>query len=73
MKYFGAEAKKILSHGAALTAWDHKVYYPGTKELHLQLTGDQGTGRLIGVQVLGYKEFEVSSGSTSLALRFFRD
>lgn len=45
---------------AALTAWDHKAYYPGAKELHIHLTADRLTGRLLGAQMVGHKESEVS-------------
>ncbi|MFH1985968.1 MAG: FAD-dependent oxidoreductase [Pseudomonadota bacterium] len=44
----------------SLTSWDHKVYYPGAKELHIRLTGDQTTGRLLGAQMVGHRESEVS-------------
>lgn len=43
-----------------LTSWDHKVYYPGAKELHIRLTGDRSTGRLLGAQLVGHRESEVS-------------
>ena len=44
----------------SLTSWDHKVYYPGAKELHIRLTGDRSTGRLLGAQLVGHRESEVS-------------
>lgn len=44
----------------ALTSWDHKVYYPGANELHIRLTGDRSTGRLLGVQLVGHRASEVS-------------
>ena len=34
-------------------AYDHKQYYPGARKLRLRLTGDRGTGCLLGAQVLG--------------------
>lgn len=42
------------------TAWDHKAYYPGARELCLRVTGDRGTGRLLGAQLLGHSDSEVS-------------
>ncbi|RLC11139.1 MAG: CoA-disulfide reductase [Deltaproteobacteria bacterium] len=42
------------------TTWDHKVYYPGAKEMHIRLTGDRSTGRLLGAQLVGHRESEVS-------------
>jgi NADPH-dependent 2,4-dienoyl-CoA reductase/sulfur reductase-like enzyme len=44
----------------SLTSWDHKVYYPGAKELYIRLTGDRATGRLLGAQMIGHRESEVS-------------
>jgi len=44
----------------SLTSWDHKVYYPDAKELRIRLTGDRPTGRLLGVQLVGHRESEVS-------------
>ena len=44
----------------SLTSWDHKVYYPGAKELRIRLTGDRPTGRLLGAQLVGHRESEVS-------------
>jgi NADPH-dependent 2,4-dienoyl-CoA reductase/sulfur reductase-like enzyme len=41
-------------------AWDHKAYYPGAHELRLRITGDRETGRLLGAQLLGHKDSEVS-------------
>lgn len=42
------------------TVWDHKAYYPGAHELHLRITGDRGSGRLLGAQMIGHKAAEVS-------------
>jgi NADPH-dependent 2,4-dienoyl-CoA reductase/sulfur reductase-like enzyme len=44
----------------SLTTWDHKVYYPGAKEMHIRLTGDRSTGRLLGTQLVGHRESEIS-------------
>ncbi|MEE4608234.1 MAG: FAD-dependent oxidoreductase, partial [Desulfobacteraceae bacterium] len=44
----------------ALTVWDHKVYYPGANRIHLRLTGDRGSGRLLGVQVVGRRTAEIA-------------
>lgn len=42
------------------TLWDHKVYYPGAHRIHMRITGDRGTGRLLGAQMIGHKSAEVS-------------
>jgi NADPH-dependent 2,4-dienoyl-CoA reductase/sulfur reductase-like enzyme len=44
----------------SLTTWDHKAYYPGAKEFHIRLTGDRTNGRLLGAQVVGHRESEIS-------------
>jgi NADPH-dependent 2,4-dienoyl-CoA reductase/sulfur reductase-like enzyme/glycerol uptake facilitator-like aquaporin len=44
-------------------AWeadDHKAYYPGSHRIAMRFTGDQGTGRLLGVQLFGHKHAEVA-------------
>lgn len=45
---------------AEITVWDHKAYYPGAREMHLRVTGDRSTGRLLGAQMIGHKGSEVS-------------
>ncbi len=42
------------------TTWDHKRYYPGAHELHLRVTGDRATGRLLGAQIVGDWRGEVA-------------
>jgi NADPH-dependent 2,4-dienoyl-CoA reductase/sulfur reductase-like enzyme len=43
------------------TAWDHKVYYPGARELRLRVTADRQTGRLLGAQILGPWQADVAA------------
>jgi NADPH-dependent 2,4-dienoyl-CoA reductase/sulfur reductase-like enzyme len=40
--------------------YDHKAYYPGAHQLHLRITGDRPTGRLLGAQVVGHHDAEVA-------------
>jgi NADPH-dependent 2,4-dienoyl-CoA reductase/sulfur reductase-like enzyme len=42
------------------TVWDHKVYYPGAKEIVIRVTGDRASGRLLGAQMIGHYGAEVS-------------
>jgi NADPH-dependent 2,4-dienoyl-CoA reductase/sulfur reductase-like enzyme len=42
------------------TAWDHKAYYPGARELTIRITGDRASGRLLGVQMLGHYAGQVA-------------
>jgi NADPH-dependent 2,4-dienoyl-CoA reductase/sulfur reductase-like enzyme len=39
---------------------DHKAYYPGATKIHVRITGDRQTGRLLGAQLLGAYGAEVS-------------
>ena len=40
--------------------YDHKAYYPGAHRLHLRITGDRRTGRLLGAQLLGDQRAQVA-------------
>jgi len=40
--------------------WDHKVYYPGAREMTIRVTADRASGRLLGAQMIGYYRTEVS-------------
>jgi NADPH-dependent 2,4-dienoyl-CoA reductase/sulfur reductase-like enzyme len=39
---------------------DHKRYYPGATELRIRITGDAGTRRLLGAQIVGHWQAEVA-------------
>jgi NADPH-dependent 2,4-dienoyl-CoA reductase/sulfur reductase-like enzyme len=67
----GASEAGFDSLTAALTVWDHKVYYPGARELHLRITGDRPTGRLLGAQIVGPRETEVSKRIDIFAAALF--
>jgi NADPH-dependent 2,4-dienoyl-CoA reductase/sulfur reductase-like enzyme len=54
----GLLERKGLAAGYApltveITAWDHKVYYPGAQEMVIRLTADRETTRVLGAQMLG--------------------
>ncbi len=38
---------------------DHKAYYPGARPIHLRITGDADTGRLLGAQLVGHRDSAV--------------
>jgi NADPH-dependent 2,4-dienoyl-CoA reductase/sulfur reductase-like enzyme len=40
--------------------FDHKAYYPGAQTLRISVTGDRRSGRLLGAQMLGPWDAEVS-------------
>lgn len=46
---------------------DHKGYYPGATTLHVRLTGDAKSGRLLGGQILGRESAEVAKRVDVLA------
>jgi NADPH-dependent 2,4-dienoyl-CoA reductase/sulfur reductase-like enzyme len=54
-----------------LTGWDHKVYYPGAKQMYIRVTGDRGTGRLLGAQIVGPRDTEVSKRIDIFATALF--
>jgi NADPH-dependent 2,4-dienoyl-CoA reductase/sulfur reductase-like enzyme len=42
------------------TQFDHKAYYPGAHQLHIRITGDRTTRRLLGTQLVGHHDAEVA-------------
>ena len=40
--------------------WDHKVYYPNAKKMHIRMTGDRNSHLLLGAQIIGAYGTEVS-------------
>ncbi len=53
------------------TVWDHKAYYPGARELHVRITGDCRSWQLLGAQLLGHKDSEVSKRIDIFATSLF--
>ncbi|MET9240907.1 FAD-dependent oxidoreductase [Nonomuraea sp. NPDC003709] len=49
------------------TADDHKAYYPGATPIHVRLTGDRRTGRLLGGQLIGRRGAEIAKRVDILA------
>ncbi len=54
-------------------AWDHKAYYPGARKLWIRLTGERGSGRLLGAQMLGDRRSEVSKRIDVFAAAIYND
>jgi NADPH-dependent 2,4-dienoyl-CoA reductase/sulfur reductase-like enzyme len=52
-------------------AWDHKRYYPGAHTLHLRITGDRQSGRLLGAQIVGNWQAEVAKRIDIFATALF--
>ena len=56
-----------------LVTWDHKRYYPGAQELHVRLTGDRQSGRLLGAQIVGHWQAEVAKRIDIFATALFHE
>ncbi len=50
---------------------DHKAYYPGAEKIIIRITGDRGTRRLLGAQILGHCKSEVSKRIDIFAAALF--
>ncbi|MDZ7723392.1 MAG: FAD-dependent oxidoreductase [candidate division KSB1 bacterium] len=52
---------------------DHQVYYPGAKKLHVRMTGDRKTHRLLGAQLVGAYGTEVSKRIDIVAAALYQN
>jgi NADPH-dependent 2,4-dienoyl-CoA reductase/sulfur reductase-like enzyme len=52
---------------------DHKAYYPGSSPIHIRLTGDRDTGRLLGGQIMGRHGAEISKRIDIIATALFSE
>lgn len=66
-----AAAYGLNSYTSDSTFHDHKVYYPHAKDIRIRLTGEVGTGRLLGAQLLGAAGTEVSKRVDIIAAALF--
>jgi NADPH-dependent 2,4-dienoyl-CoA reductase/sulfur reductase-like enzyme len=57
----------------ASQADDHKAYYPGSHKIVMRYTGDQRTGRLLGVQLVGHLRSEIAKRIDIPATAIFND
>jgi NADPH-dependent 2,4-dienoyl-CoA reductase/sulfur reductase-like enzyme len=57
---------------AELTTWDHKVYYPGAKPIHLRLTADRRTRCVLGMQILGQWGSEIAKRIDVIATALYQ-
>jgi NADPH-dependent 2,4-dienoyl-CoA reductase/sulfur reductase-like enzyme len=56
-----------------LETWSHKAYYPGARELHIRITGDRQTHRLLGAQIVGHYHAEVAKRIDIFAAALFHN
>lgn len=66
-----AVAAGFTPHSVDTVAWDHKVYYPGAKEMTIRVTADRQTSRLLGAQIVGAYGTEVSKRIDIFATAIF--
>jgi len=52
---------------------DHKAYYPGSHRVRLRTTGDAGSGRLLGLQLVGHRDAEVAKRVDIAATAIFAE
>jgi NADPH-dependent 2,4-dienoyl-CoA reductase/sulfur reductase-like enzyme len=57
----------------ASSANDHKAYYPGATPLHMRMTGDRSSGRLLGGQIVGDRKAEISKRIDIVAGALFQE
>ena len=50
---------------------DHKAYYPGSHRIHLRVTGDRTSGRLLGLQLFGHRNAEIAKRIDTAATAIF--
>ena len=55
-----AKAAGLRPLTVELEADDHKAYYPGSEKLTIRLTGDLESQRLLGLQIVGSADSEIS-------------
>ena len=66
-----AAKNHISSFTTDCTFHDHKVYYPGARDLRIRLTGDLRSHKLLGIQLLGSVGAEVSKRADIVATAIF--
>ena len=64
----GFDPVTVASH-----ADDHKAYYPGSHRITMRVTGDRGTGRLLGLQLFGHKDAEIAKRIDIAAAAIFNN
>ena len=66
-----AEAAGFSPMTAHAEPYDHKPYSPGAEKLHIRITGDTLTGRLLGAQIAGDWKAEVAKRIDVFATALF--
>ena len=58
---------------ATITTPDHNPYYQGAQEMHISITGDRRSGRLLGAQIIGHYKSEIAKRIDIVAGAIFND
>ncbi|HEX2966251.1 MAG TPA: FAD-dependent oxidoreductase [Syntrophorhabdaceae bacterium] len=58
---------------ADIETWDHKVYYPAAQKLHIRVTADRQTRRILGAQIIGAHGTEVSKRIDTFAAAIYHE
>lgn len=66
-----ARAAGFEAAAVSLETWDHKVYYPNARTLTIRITGDLKSRKLLGAQILGSIQSEVSKRIDILATALY--
>jgi NADPH-dependent 2,4-dienoyl-CoA reductase/sulfur reductase-like enzyme len=63
----------FTSHTVGSEADDHKAYYPGSHRITMRVTGDRGTGQLLGLQLFGHRHAEIAKRIDIAATAIYSD
>jgi NADPH-dependent 2,4-dienoyl-CoA reductase/sulfur reductase-like enzyme len=66
-----ARAEGLDPLTVASTPWHHKIYYPGAHPLHMRVTADRRTRKLLGAQIVGHWQAEVAKRIDVFAVALF--
>ncbi len=56
-----------------LSMLDRNAYYPAAREITISITGDRRSGRLLGAQIVGHRESEVSKRIDTVAAALYNE
>jgi len=66
-----ATAAGFTPVSSTATPDDHKAYYPGATPITIRITGDAGTGKLLGAQLIGTRGAEIAKRVDTYATALF--
>ncbi|HEY2042351.1 MAG TPA: FAD-dependent oxidoreductase [Jatrophihabitans sp.] len=66
-----ATAAGFTPVSSTATPDDHKAYYPGAQPITIRITGEAGTGRLLGAQLIGPRGTETAKRVDTYAAALF--